>query len=120
MPYSSAILSTKKAGDQTLYMAGLLPKRASGELVEDPAQATVLVMDYIAALLQEAGMNVNDLVDVMILVRDLDDIKIVSPTYGAYLTSKHIEMFPVRVCFQAGKLPQNAVLEIKATATRNA
>jgi len=34
--YSQAILLTSKSNDQTLYIAGILPKLQSHELVEDP------------------------------------------------------------------------------------
>lgn len=115
-PYSQAILTTSTSGDQTLYMSGILPMRQTKELVDDPAQATTLVMDHIAALLQEANMSWNHVVDVIILVRDINDFKAISDSYGAYLKSKNTALLPVRACFQAGKLPLNAVVEIKATA----
>ena len=117
-PYSQAILSTATSGDQTLYMSGILPMRPSKELVDDPTQATTLVMDHITALLNEASMNWSSVVDVLILVRDINDFKAISDSYGVYLQSQGVTILPVRACFQAGKLPLNAVVEIKAMAVK--
>jgi 2-iminobutanoate/2-iminopropanoate deaminase len=119
-PYSQAILSTATSGNQTLYMSGILPMLLSKELVEEPAGATTVIMNHIAALLKEASMSWNDVVDVIILVRDMNDFKVISESYGDYLKNQNVEILPVRACFQAGKLPLNAVVEIKATAIKNA
>ena len=116
--YSQAVLLTSKSNDQTLYISGILPRLQSNELVEDPAQAMTLVMDHVAALLKEAAMSWNDVVDVIILVRDINDFKVISDSYGLYLKNQNVDILPVRACFQAGKLPLNAVVEIKATADR--
>jgi len=116
--YSQAILVTSKSHDQTLYIAGILPKLQSHELVEDPGQATTLVMNHVAALLKEASMSWNDVVDVTILVRDINDVNAINESYGLYLNNQNVEILPVRVCFQAGELPSNAVIEIKATAAK--
>jgi len=118
-PYSQAILSTTSSGDQTLYMSGVLPIIKSNELIDDPYTATTLVMNHIKALLKEVGMHWNNVIDVIILVRDINDFKVISESYGAYLKTENIEILPVRLCFQAGKLPLNAVVEIKATAIKN-
>lgn len=119
-PYSLAILSTSGAGSQTLYMAGILPMLPSKELIEDPSQATACIMDQITALLKEAAMSWQDVIDVIILLRDINDFKAVSDSYGLYLANQDVKTLPVRLCFQAGKLPLNAVVEIKATAVKDA
>jgi len=76
-------------------------------------------MNYVAVFLQEAEMSWNDVVDVMILVRDLNDVIAINESYGLYLKNQNVDVLPVRICFQAGKLPSNAVLEIKVTAARS-
>ncbi len=119
-PYSQAILSTSSVGDKTLYMSGILPiNKRTGDLVDVPFDATLDVMGYITALLNEVSMTWHDVVDVMILLRDINDFQNVSRAYGDYLSSLGVEILPVRVCYQA-ELPKNAVVEIKATAVKNA
>ena len=121
-PYTPAILHTTNALDQTLYVSGILPMLKNGDLVQDPKEATVLVMDYIKALLLEAGMDWTNVIDVVLLVRDINEFGVISATYGEYLRVEFEgkdALLPVRLCFQPAVLPKNAVIEMKVIAINN-
>jgi 2-iminobutanoate/2-iminopropanoate deaminase len=108
-PYSPAILV-----DKTLYMSGQIPLNPlNGELVIDTIEnATHQVMKNILALLNEAGMTIDNIVKCSIFLKDLNDFAKVNEVYGSYFTT----MPPARETVQVAKLPLDAPIEISCIA----
>lgn len=110
-PYSQAVI----AGDLvfTAGQIGLDP--ATGEFAgEDVAAQARQVMENLAAVLEAAGLELDDLVKTTIFLTDMGDFETVNRIYGAHLS----EPYPARSTVEAAGLPRDARVEIEAVARR--
>ena len=108
-PYSQAILA-----GATLYVSGQIPLNPStGELVNESIEAsTTQVMENIQALLNEAGMNMTNIVKCSIFLKNLDNFAAVNQIYGDYFRSTP----PARETVEVSKLPMDVEVEISCIA----
>lgn len=108
-PYSQAIL---KSG--TLYVSGQIPLNPkTNELVLDTIEnATNQVMKNINALLNEAGMTMDNVVKCSIFLKDLSNFSKVNEIYSQYFHS----LPPARETVQVSKLPMDVDIEISCIA----
>jgi 2-iminobutanoate/2-iminopropanoate deaminase len=108
-PYSHAV----KVG-HTLYVSGQVAKDAvSGEMIQsDIKSETKKVMENIASILNEAGMEFSDIVKTTIFCTDLGDFAAINEVYGTYFD----KYFPARETVQVVKLPLGANVEISVVA----
>lgn len=108
-PYSQAILV-----DGTLYCSGQIAiNAASGEMVLDNIEEeTKQIMSNINYVLEEAGLNFNDIVKTSIFLKDMDDFAQMNKVYGSYFSSD----FPARETVQVAKLPKDVNVEISVIA----
>jgi len=112
-PYSQAIKVSN--AQEMLFISGQLPiVPETGALVTDPAEATKQCMKNLAAILQQAGMDFSNVVETIILLKNIADFPVVNAAYASFLQ----EPYPARATFQAGALPKDAVVEIKMTAVK--
>lgn len=108
-PYSQAIV----VGD-FMFTSGQIPiDPATGKLVEGgiEAQATQS-MENIKNILAAEGLTFDDVVKTTIFLKDMNDFGKVNEIYGKYFASEP----PARSCFQIGKLPKDAMIEIEVIA----
>jgi len=111
-PYSQGVLVE---GGRTLYIAGQLPiDPQNGSLVGDGdiRIQTERVLDNIGAILQEAGMGLNDLVKIGIFIANFDDFGDVNEIYGSRFTDSP----PARTTVQIAGFPMGFLIEIDAIA----
>ncbi|MBQ8554733.1 MAG: RidA family protein [Clostridia bacterium] len=110
-PYSQAVM----AGN-TVYVSGQLyfiPE--TGELLEGTiGEQTTQCMKNMAAILEEAGCTLADVVKTTIYLKDLNDFAEVNAAYGAFFPQNP----PARACVQVAKLPRDAKVEIEAVAVK--
>ncbi len=109
-PYSQAVL----AGD-FLYVSGQLPiDPATGAFAGDTAaeQAAQSIRN-LAAILEEAGMSLNDVVKTTVLLADIADFAAVNEVYAKFFTG---EVLPARAAFAVRDLPKGAKVEIELVA----
>ena len=108
-PYCQGVLV-----GETLYISGQIAlDPASGSLIEGDIQdETAQVLDNIAAVLREAGMDFAHVVQVTVFLRDMDDYALVNEVYARYFSSAP----PAREALEVGKLPRNACVEIACIA----
>lgn len=111
-PYSQAILV-----NGTLYVSGQIPLNpATGELVRSSIEdATHQVMKNIMALVNEAGLNADQIVKCSIFLKSLDNFQAVNEIYGQYFRS----IPPARETVQVAKLPLDVDVEISCIAVAN-
>lgn len=108
-PYSQA----NKVGN-LVFTSGQIPlDPATGKLVdEDIKKAATQVFENLKAILEEAGSSLDKVVKTVVYLKDINDFAAVNEVYAAYFTSN----YPARSCFQVGKLPLDAKLEVEAIA----
>ncbi|MGX7091604.1 RidA family protein [Hutsoniella sourekii] len=109
-PYSQAIET-----DQLLYVSGqlgLIPE--SGEMAERLAEQTKQSFANIKAILQEAGLSMNDIVKVTVLLTDINDFAEVNAIYEEQFS----EPFPARSAFAVRDLPKGGLIEIEVIACK--
>jgi 2-iminobutanoate/2-iminopropanoate deaminase len=108
-PYSQAI----KVGG-TLYVSGQIPVSPdTGEVIKnDISKATEQVMSNIWAILNEAGMDFENVVKCSIFVTDMRDFSIVNATYEKFFDQDP----PARETVEVSALPKNVNVEISCIA----
>ena len=110
-PYSQAIMM-----GNTLYLAGQIAiNPENGEMITDNIESEARqVMDNLQAVLQEAGMGMEDVVKTTIYMTDLNNFGKVNEIYGSYFG----DMPPARVTIGVASLPKGANLEITMEAVK--
>lgn len=109
-PYSQAL----KVGD-TLYLSGQIPidpktgQLMSGGTIEEQ---TKLVLDNLKAVLAANGMTMANVVQTMVLMKDLNEFSKMNAVYATYFTDAP----PARATFEAARIPRDVKIEIAAVA----
>jgi 2-iminobutanoate/2-iminopropanoate deaminase len=109
-PYCQAI----KAGDLVFCSGqiGLVP--ATGALAgDDIAAQAQQALKNLAAVVKEAGSDMNHVVKVTIYLKDMNDYAKVNDIYKDYFT----DLKPARATVQVAGLPKNALIEMDCIAT---
>lgn len=107
-PFSDAIL----AGD-TLYLSGRLGLE-NGQLPADPQQEARNILDQIQAVLDQAGMTMNDLVSVQVFCSDVAYFGDFNAVYTSYFSDAP----PARAFVGSGTLLRGARFEVAGIAVR--
>jgi len=98
-----------------IFCSGQIPLYLkAGNMENDPARATDLVLRNMAALLEEAGCTMADVVKTTVFVKDLEDYEIINSEYAKHFTAP----YPARSLVQVSRLPRDSVVEIECIAIR--
>ena len=109
-PYNQAI----KVKD-TLYISGQIPlipstmELFSGTIKEE----TELVMESLKSILNEAGMNFENVVKTTIFIDDMNNFQNINEVYGKYFNN---ESAPARETVAVKTLPKSVRIEISMIA----
>tara|TARA_B100001939_G_C16832044_1_gene569132 strand:+ start:106 stop:495 length:390 start_codon:yes stop_codon:yes gene_type:complete len=108
-PYSQAV----RVGD-TVYLSGQIPlDPQTMELVEgDIGTRARRVFDNLAAVMQEAGGSLSDIVKLTIYLVDLEQFGQVNEVMAEYFDAP----FPSRATVAVAALPKGAPIEVEAVA----
>lgn len=107
-PYSHAV----KIND-LLYCSGQIPLNKDGEVVNGSVtEQAEQVMKNIGAVLEEVGLDYNNVIKTMIFITDMNDFEDVNEVYGKYFTGK----LPARSCVEVSRLPKDVNVEIEVIA----
>ncbi len=108
-PYSQAVLT-----NGFLFISGQIAiEPNTGELIsKDIKSETKQVMENIKAILNEAGMDFNNVVKCSIFISDMDNFGQINEVYGSYFT----ENFPARETVEVSRLPKDVNVEISVIA----
>ena len=106
-PYSQAI-----EVNNMVFTSGVIPiNPATGELVtgtiEEQAEQAI---SNLAALLQESGVAMENVVKTTVFIKDMNDFAKVNEVYAKYFTTQ----FPARSCVEVARLPKDVKIEIEA------
>lgn len=109
-PYSQAVDT-----GSTVYCSGQLGlDPATGNLADGVQAQTHQALKNLQAVLNEAGLSLDNVVKTTVFVQDLADFGTVNEIYGTYFHGG----FPARSCVQISALPKNALVEIECIAVR--
>jgi 2-iminobutanoate/2-iminopropanoate deaminase len=110
-PYSQGIMY----GD-LLFLAGQIPiDPESNELqLGTIEEQTTLVLDNLAAVLEAAGMSMENVLSTSVFLADLNDFPAMNAVYATYFETDP----PARATVEVSRLPRDVLIEISAIAGR--
>ena len=110
-PYSQAVLDR-----DTLFLSGQVGiDPGTGQLVsDDVGEQAHRVMKNLVAVLEAAGMSLENVVKTTIYLASMEDFQNVNEIYGKYFVKDP----PARATIQVAKLPLGARIEIEAIARK--
>lgn len=110
-PYSQAI-----EANGTIYVSGQLPiNPVTGEFAEgDIKDKARQSLNNIKAILVEAGLSMQNVAKVTVLLGDINDFAAVNEVYAEFFQAP----YPARSAFAVAALPKGAPIEIEAIAVR--
>lgn len=110
-PYSQALIH-----GNMMFASGQIPiNPENGQIVEgDIKIQTEQVMNNIAAILEAAGINFNNVIKTTCFLKNMDDFASFNEVYAKYFTGK-----PARSCVAAQKLPKDVLCEVEIIAFIN-
>ena len=111
-PYSQGIAS----GDLVFCSGQLGLDPATGDMVEGGVEAQAeRALRNLGAVLDAAGVGMNDLVKTTIFLASMDDFAAVNAVYTKFMP----EPPPARSTFAVSALPKGGLIEIEAIARRS-
>ncbi len=113
-PYSQAV----RIGDLifTSGQIGLNP--ATGAIVSGGIrEQTTRVLDNLAAVLREAGLDMADVIKTTVYLRDMSDFAAMNEIYATYLAPEGV-IPPARSTVEVARLPKDALVEIDLIARK--
>lgn len=96
----------------------------SGQLGIDPSTGTLAegvenqarqALKNLSAVLEAAGLSMNDIVKTLVFVRNMSDFALVNSIYAEFICG---DVLPARSCVESSALPKGALVEIEAIASR--
>lgn len=98
-----------------LFISGQLPITvATGEIETDIKKATKACLGNIKAIVEEAGLTIENVVKTTVFMKDLEEFTTMNEVYAEFFGSHT----PARSTFQVAKLPKDAIVEIEAIVAR--
>ncbi|HOA42077.1 MAG TPA: RidA family protein [Bacillota bacterium] len=100
-----------------VFTSGQIPiDPATGELnTGDIASQTEQAMKNVKAVIEEAGLTMDDVLKVTILLADIEDFAVVNQVYESFFNGN----YPARSCFAVKDLPKGVGIEIEAIAGKS-
>ena len=113
-PAAIGAYSQGTTNGELVFTAGQGPLTPDGEVLEDAsiAEQTERVLDNVAAILEEAGASLDDVMKTTVFLDDIDDFEEMNETYATYFR----EDPPARSAVEVGALPLGIGVEIEAVA----
>lgn len=110
-PYSQAIET-----EGLVYVSGQLPIDVkTGEFAgSDIASQTKQSLENTKHILEEAGLDMSNIVKTTILLKNIEDFAVVNEIYAKYFTAP----YPARATYEVARLPKDALIEIESIARR--
>ena len=111
-PYSAGVMT-----QDLVFVSGQLPIHPpAGKIVETTIEGqTRQVIDNIEAILQAAGLSLDDVVRSEVFLQDMGDFQKMNAVYAERFTGP---VKPARQAFQVARLPMDALVEISCIAVR--
>ncbi|NMO98099.1 RidA family protein [Paenibacillus lemnae] len=109
-PYSQAV----EAGG-FLYTSGQLGLNPeTGEFAEGVTEQTRFSLNNVKAILEEAGLTLDQVVKTTVFLKDMNDFAAVNEVYGSFFS----EPYPARSAVEVARLPKDGLVEIEVIAIK--
>ena len=114
-PEAVGAYSQATTNGDLVFTAGQIPLTPDGDLLDGASIATQTeqALDNLAAVLDEAGTSLEDVLKTTVFLADIDDFAEMNEAYAGYFDASP----PARSAVQAGALPKGVGVEIEAVAT---
>lgn len=109
-PYSQAIDT-----GNIVFLSGQLGMTPDGKMADNVVEQAHNSFKNIKAVLEEAGLGLENVVKTLVLLDDIADFQAVNEVYSQYFN----EPFPARSAFAVKNLPLGGLVEIEVIAVRN-
>jgi 2-iminobutanoate/2-iminopropanoate deaminase len=123
---NKTVISTKKApgaigpysqgikGNGFIFVSGQLPvDPATGSFAGETIEAqTEQSLKNVKAILEEAGSDLSKVVKTTVFIQHISDFAAMNGVYAKFFAKD----CPARSCFEVGKLPKDALVEIEVIA----
>lgn len=111
-PYNQAVLT-----GNMLYISGQIAiNPETNELeIKELKQETTRVMQNLKAILNEAGMDFDNVIKTSIFISDMNNFAKINEVYGSYFNE---ETAPARETIEVANLPKFVNVEISAIAVK--
>ena len=110
-PYNQAV----KVGNMLFTSGQIALDPLTGKLnTSSIIEETKLVMSNIKAILEEAGMNLSNVVKTSIFIKDMNQFTTINEVYGSYFTEEE----PARETVEVSRLPKDVNIEISVIASK--
>ena len=67
------------------------------------------------AILEEAGLGMNNIIKTLVFIQDMNDFGAVNEIYAEYING---DVLPARSCVEVAKLPKGGLVEIEVIALK--
>ena len=109
-PYSQAVDT-----GSLIFASGQLPMHPeTGEFPDGIAAQTRQCLENVKAIVQEAGLTMDDIVKVSVFMKDLEDFTVMNEVYSTFFSK-----YPARSTFQVARLPKDALVEVEVIIGRS-
>ena len=111
-PYNQAIA----VRGELIFVAGQIPlDPKTGAIVgeNDITKQTEQAMANVAAILEEAGVQMQDIVKTTVFLSDMNNFAAMNQVYARYFDEASA---PARACVEVSRLPKDVLVEIECIA----
>ena len=114
-PAAVGAYSQATTNGSLLFTAGQIPLTPDGELLDEESIATQTeqALDNLVAILEEEGVETEDVLKVTVFLGDIEDFEEMNDTYATYFEDEP----PARSAVEVANLPKGVGVEIEAIAT---
>ena len=115
-PAAVGAYSQATTDGNTVFTAGQIPMTPDGELLsgESIATQTRQSLENVKAILEEAGLTMQDVLKVSVFMDDIDDFDEMNDAYSEYFRDNP----PARSAVEVANLPKGVGVEIEAVAAQ--
>lgn len=112
-PYSQAVSIDT---DSLVFVSGQLPiDQSTGEFAgSDIKSQTRQSLTNIKAILNEAGLDMNNVIKTTVFLQDINDFGQMNEVYAEFFNAP----YPARAAIQVAAIPKGALVEIEVVAAR--
>lgn len=109
-PYSQAVRT-----DSLIFVSGQLPMdpETGAFAGDDITSQTTQSLKNVKAILEEAGLTMDNVIKATVFMKDLNDFKGMNAVYNTFFN----EPYPARAAVEVARLPLDALVEIEVIAS---